>query len=113
VFGTAVARNLSAGFVPIRKPGKLPRETRSEEYQLEYGVDRLEMHADAIRAGHRVLLVDDLLATGGTAAACCRLVESLGGEIVGCAFLVELGFLHGRDALGRYPLHSVLVVDQE
>ncbi len=113
VFGTAVARNLSAGFVPIRKPGKLPRATHSEEYQLEYGVDRLEIHADAIRPGHRVLLIDDLLATGGTAAACCRLVESLGGQIVGCAFLVELAFLRGRDALRPYPLHSVLVVDEE
>lgn len=113
VFGTAVARNLSAGFVPIRKPGKLPRETRSAEYALEYGVDRLEIHADAVHPGHRVLLVDDLLATGGTAAACCNLVESLGGEVVACAFLVELAFLKGRDALGRFDVNSVLIVDEE
>jgi adenine phosphoribosyltransferase len=113
VFGTAVARNLSAGFVPIRKPGKLPRETRSEEYALEYGSDQVEIHADAVRPGHRVLLVDDLLATGGTAAACCRLVESLGGEVVACAFLVELAFLQGRQLLTKYPIHSVLKVDEE
>jgi adenine phosphoribosyltransferase len=113
VFGTAVARNLSAGFVPIRKPGKLPRATRSEQYELEYGVDTMEIHADAIAKGDRVLLVDDLLATGGTAAACCRLVESLGGEVIACAFLVELAFLRGRDALGKHPIHSVLVVDEE
>jgi len=113
VFGTAVARNLSAGFVPIRKPGKLPRETRSAEYALEYGTDRIEIHADAIRPGHRVLVVDDLLATGGTAAACCRLVESLGGTVIACAFLVELAFLNGRKALTKYPIHAVLVVEKE
>jgi adenine phosphoribosyltransferase len=113
VFGTAVARNLSAGFVPIRKPGKLPRETRSAEYALEYGTDRIEIHADAICPGHRVLVVDDLLATGGTAAACCRLVESSGGTVIACAFLVELAFLNGRKALTKYPVHSVLVVENE
>ena len=108
IFGTAVARNLSAGFVPIRKPGRLPGETRSAEYQLEYGTDRLEIHADAVRPGDHVLMVDDLLATGGTMAACCRLVESLGGHIIGVAFLIELAFLHGREKLGGYELHSIL-----
>ncbi|MFH0982259.1 MAG: adenine phosphoribosyltransferase [Planctomycetota bacterium] len=110
IFGTAVARNLSAGFVPIRKPGRLPCKTRSEEYALEYGVDRLEIHEDAIRPGMQVLMIDDLLATGGTMAACCRLVESLGGKIAGVAFLIELCFLHGRKALAKYPIHSVLEV---
>ena len=86
IFGTAVARNLSAGFVPIRKPGRLPHDTHSEEYALEYGVDRVEIHKDAIQPGDRVLMVDDVLATGGTMAACCRLVKALGGEIVGIAF---------------------------
>jgi len=112
IFGTAVATALSAGFIPIRKPGKLPAETRSEEYELEYGTDRLEIHADAIRPGQRVLLVDDLLATGGTMAACCRLVETLGGSIVGIAVLIELEFLVGRRALAGYPLHSVLKVSE-
>lgn len=108
IFGTAVARNLSAGFVPIRKPGKLPRKVISEDYELEYGTDRMEIHQDAVRKGDRILLVDDLLATGGTIAACCRLVESLGGEIVGVAFLIELAFLKGRDRISQYPIHSVL-----
>ena len=108
IFGTAVARNLSAGFVPVRKPGKLPAETRSAEYDLEYGTDRLEIHADAIREGDRVLLVDDVLATGGTMEACCKLVESLGGSIVGCAFLIELPELRGCERLSRYPVHSIL-----
>ncbi len=108
IFGTAVARNLSAGFVPIRKPGKLPSETRSASYELEYGADRLEIHADAVRPGDRVLMIDDLLATGGTMAACCHLVESLRGEIVGVAFLIELTALGGREKLARYPLHSVI-----
>jgi adenine phosphoribosyltransferase len=112
VFGTAVARNLNAGFIPIRKPGKLPREVRSEQYELEYGVDRMEIHADAVRRGQRVLMVDDLLATGGTMAACCRLVRSLGGEIIGCAFLLELAFLNGRQSLSEYPIHSVLIVEE-
>ena len=101
IFGTAVARNLSAGFVPIRKPGRLPCEMRSEEYELEYGTDRLEIHQDAIRPGDRVLMVDDLLATGGTMAACLRLVEALGGKILGSAFLIELAHLNGRKRLDR------------
>jgi adenine phosphoribosyltransferase len=111
IFGTAVARNLSAGFVPIRKPGKLPSATISADYALEYGVDRLEIHQDAIVPGENVLMVDDLLATGGTIAACCRLVEALGGRIVGVAFLIELAFLRGRQKIDRYRVHSVLSYD--
>jgi len=113
IFGTAVARNLSAGFVPIRKPGRLPHDTHSEEYALEYGVDRVEIHKDAIQPGDRVLMVDDVLATGGTMAACCRLVKALGGEIVGIAFLIELAFLNGRSQLYDYPIHSILRYDSE
>jgi adenine phosphoribosyltransferase len=108
IFGTAVAAALSAGFVPIRKPGRLPAETLAEEYELEYGTDSLEIHADAIRPGQRVLMVDDLLATGGTMAACCRLVESLGGVIAAVAVLIELEFLGGRRELTGYPVYSVL-----
>jgi len=113
IFGTAVARNLSAGFVPIRKPGKLPAAVRSEAYELEYGTDRLEIHDDAIQRGERVLMIDDLLATGGTMAACCKLVENLGGNIIGCGFLIELTFLGGRAKLGEYPIHSILSYDEE
>lgn len=112
IFGTAVARNLSSGFVPIRKPGKLPFNTRRESYDLEYGSDHLEIHEDAIVPGIRVLMVDDLLATGGTMEACCRLIESLGGEIVGIAFLIELAFLNGRERLSKYPIHSILTYDE-
>ncbi len=108
IFATAVARNLSAGFVPIRKPGKLPSKTHSASYELEYGTDSLEIHLDAIRPGARVLMIDDLLATGGTMAACCDLVESLKGNIVGVAFLIELAFLNGREKLGKYPIHRVI-----
>jgi adenine phosphoribosyltransferase len=110
IFGTAVARNLSAGFVPIRKPGKLPCATRRAEYELEYGKDALEIHQDAIRPGMRVVMIDDLLATGGTMVACVELVRSLGGEIVGAAFLIELCFLHGREKLRGLPVHSVIKV---
>lgn len=113
IFATAVARNLSAGFVPIRKPGKLPAETSVAEYELEYGTDKMEVHLDAVQAGDRVLMVDDLLATGGTMAACCQLVEELGGRIVGCAFLIELAFLGGRSKLGQYPIHSILRYESE
>jgi len=108
IFATAVARNLSAGFVPIRKPGKLPSKTRGATYELEYGTDSVEIHEDALRPGSRVLMIDDLLATGGTMAACCKLVESLRGKIVGVAFLIELSFLNGREKLGGYPIHSVV-----
>ncbi len=111
IFGTAVARNLSAGFVPIRKPGKLPGATRKAEYALEYGTDALEIRTDALHPGDRVLMVDDLLATGGTMAACCQLVESLRGVIVGVAFLIELGFLRGRERLSKYDLFSVVRYD--
>ncbi len=113
IFGTAVATHLSAGFVPIRKPGKLPGASLAEEYALEYGTDQLEIHCDAIGTGKRVLMVDDLLATGGTMEACCRLVDRAGGTIVGIAVLIELEFLNGRDKLTRYPLHSILKVDSE
>jgi adenine phosphoribosyltransferase len=112
IFGAAVAGALSAGFVPIRKPGKLPCKTRSAQYQLEYGTDAVEIHEDAIGPGDKVLMVDDLLATGGTMSACCELVESLGGQIVGVAFLIELAFLGGRQKIERYPVHSLIVVEE-
>ncbi len=108
LFGPAVAINLDAGFVPVRKPGKLPYEIASETYELEYGTDTLEIHRDAIKAGDNVLMVDDLLATGGTMAASCRLVESLGGKIAGCAFIIELGFLNGKDLLSKYDIFSLV-----
>ena len=112
IFGTAVARNLTAGFVPIRKPGKLPCETISASYELEYGRDTLEIHRDAIQKGDRIVMVDDLLATGGTIAASCELAASLGGEIVGVAFLIELNYLKGRERISKYPVHSVLRFEQ-
>ncbi len=108
IFGTAVARNLSAGFVPIRKPGKLPFKTRSATYELEYGSDALEIHEDAIRPGTHILMIDDLLATGGTMQASIDLVERFDCRIVGCAFLIELDGLRGRDRLRDYEIHSVL-----
>jgi len=111
IFGGALARALGAGFVPVRKVGKLPGKTIEVEYELEYGRDALAMHEDAIRRGQRVLAVDDLLATGGTMAATLRLVEQLGGVVVGVAFMIELAFLHGRDKLKQYPLHSLIVYE--
>jgi len=109
IFGTAIAQSLSAGFIPIRKPGKLPHDSHSMEYALEYGTDTLEIHQDAIGRGHKVLMVDDLLATGGTMKACCDLVDQLGGEIVGVAVLIELTALHGRDKIKPYDnVHAVL-----
>jgi adenine phosphoribosyltransferase len=111
ILGAALARELGAGFVPARKPGKLPAETVSAEYALEYGLDALEVHADAMAGGARVLVHDDLLATGGTAGALCELVSGLGGVIVGCAFLVELSFLGGRRRLERYPVHSLIAYE--
>lgn len=111
IFATAVARNLSAGFVPIRKPGKLPSQKLTMTYELEYGTDTLEIHADAIRPDQRVLLLDDLLATGGTMRACCDLVEKLGGNIVGVAVLIELLSLRGRAKLTNWPVHCVLSYD--
>jgi len=108
IFGTAVACSLSAGFIIVRKPGKLPHKKISMEYNLEYGKDQLEMHADAIVRGQRVLVVDDLLATGGTMQACCDLVEQLGGIVAGVAVLIELAGLNGRERVGRPQMHSVL-----
>ena len=111
IFGGALAHQLKAGFVPVRKLGKLPGKTIEVEYELEYGRDALAIHEDAIRAGQRVLAVDDLLATGGTMAATLRLIQQLGGHVVGVAFMIELGFLHGRDKLKSYPLHSLIIYD--
>lgn len=113
VLGGAVAVASGAGFVLARKPGKLPREVASEEYELEYGLDALEVHADAVSGGARVLVHDDLLATGGTADALCRLVEQAGGEVVGCAFLVELAFLGGRDRLAGRHVHSLVTYEAD
>lgn len=111
IFGGALAHELRAGFVPVRKRGKLPSRTIEEEYELEYGRDVLAIHDDAIRPGQRVLAVDDLLATGGTMAATLKLVERLGGVVVGAAFLIELSFLGGRARLEGYPLNSLIVYD--
>ena len=113
ILGAALARELGVGFVPARKPGKLPHDTVSAEYILEYGVDALEMHADALADGARVLLHDDLLATGGTARALAELVEGAGAMIAGCAFLVELAFLGGRERLEGYDVHALLKYDGE
>lgn len=108
ILGGAISRALGAGFVPARRPGKLPSETVSAEYALEYGVGTLEMHADALAGGARVLVHDDVLATGGTAAAVCELVERLGGTVAGCAFLIELKFLGGRQRLDRWPVLTLI-----
>lgn len=113
IFGTAVAQALSAGFIPIRKPGKLPCATRSASYQLEYGTDSLEIHVDAVKPGDKVVMVDDLLATGGTMQASCELVESIGGRIIGVSFLIELAFLNGREKLAKYPVHSIIQFARE
>ncbi len=113
IFGSVLAYKLGAGFVPVRKPKKLPSATIREEYQLEYGTDALEIHTDAIQKGEKVLIVDDLLATGGTVQATCKLVEKLGGEIVGLAFLIELEFLEGRDKLSGYDCFSIISYDSE
>lgn len=112
IFGPALAYRLGAGFVPIRKPRKLPAATAAVEYSLEYGTDRLEVHQDAIQNDQRVLIVDDLIATGGTAVASTQLVERLGGNVAGLAFIVELTFLHGRDKLAGYDVLSLLRYDQ-
>jgi adenine phosphoribosyltransferase len=108
IFGPIVAYSLNAGFVPVRKPGKLPSASVSESYDLEYGSDSLEMHSDAVREGENVLIVDDLIATGGTAAATTKLVEGLGGRVVGLAFLIELTFLEGRKQLDGYWVESLM-----
>jgi len=108
IFGAAVAKTLGAGFVPIRKKGKLPFKTESISYNLEYGTDTLEVHRDAIRRGAKVLMVDDLLATGGTMASACKLIEEIGGQVAGVAFLIELGELAGRDKLSGYKINAVI-----
>jgi adenine phosphoribosyltransferase len=112
IFGPALAYRLNAGFVPVRKPGKLPAETEKVSYDLEYGSNSLEMHKDAIKKGQRVLIVDDLLATGGTAVATAQLASGLGAQIAGLAFVVELDFLKGRDKLATYDVFSLLHYDR-
>ena len=112
IFGPALAYRLNCGFVPVRKPKKLPAETAKWTYQLEYGQDTLEMHKDAIQPGQRVIIVDDLLATGGTAHATVQLAKSLGAKIAGLGFVVELDFLKGRDKLAGYDVHSLLHYDK-
>src|SRR5256886_7006274 len=112
IFGPALAYRLNAGFVPVRKPKKLPAETAKVTYELEYGSDTLEVHKDAIQPGQRVIIVDDLLATGGTAGATVQLVKSLGGEIAGLGFVVELDFLKGRGKLSQYDVFALLHYDQ-
>jgi adenine phosphoribosyltransferase len=113
LLGPAIARDLGAGFVLARKPGKLPNHTVSAEYVLEYGTDALELHSDAVAAGARVLVHDDLLATGGTAKALCELVEQLDGEVAGCVFLIELAFLNGRELLAGYDVRALLSYDAD
>ena len=111
IFGAPLAYQLGVGFVPIRKPGKLPAGTVSESYELEYGTNSLEIHEDGIEPGQRVLVIDDLLATGGSARAAINLVERLGGKIIGVAFLIELDFLHGREKLVGYDVQSLIHYD--
>ncbi|MCH2203397.1 MAG: adenine phosphoribosyltransferase [Fuerstiella sp.] len=113
VFGAPLAMELGAAFVPVRKPGKLPFDTQSFEYDLEYGTDTLEIHRDAVEAGEHVLLVDDLLATGGTMEACLRLAERQHANIVGLAFVIELTFLNGRQRLAPYDVHSLISYQTE
>jgi adenine phosphoribosyltransferase len=111
ILGGALAHQLDAGFVPVRKLGKLPGKTVAVEYELEYGRDALAIHEDAISPGQRVLAVDDLLATGGTMAATLRLIQLLGGQLVGATFMIELAFLHGREKLTNVPLHALIVYE--
>jgi len=108
MFAPSLAYNLNAGFVPVRKPGKLPAKTVSQSYELEYGNDRLEMHADSVAAGEKVLIVDDVVATGGTALATAKMVEGLGAEVVGFGFIIELTFLPGRQKLAGYDVESLI-----
>jgi len=108
IFAAAVANRLGLGFIPVRKPGKLPYRTVSQSYQLEYGTDTLEMHADAVRRGDRILLIDDLMATGGTARAVAEMVGGQGGEVAGMGFVIELEFLSGRKSLPEYEIFSIL-----
>ena len=111
VFAAPVAYRHAAGFVPVRKAGKLPWEIEREEYELEYGTDLLEIHRDGVAPGERVLIVDDVIATGGTAAATARLAERLGGVVIGFAFVLELGFLEGRKKIAGYPVHSLVTYE--
>lgn len=113
LFGTLLAERLGVGFIPIRKPGKLPYKKISRSYGLEYGTNTIEIHTDAVQPGQRVLIVDDLLATGGTMVAACELVKQLGGEIAGCAFVIELCFLPGREVLKDYEIHTLLKIHDE
>lgn len=113
IFGAMLANELKAGFVPVRKPGKLPAEKESQTYQLEYGLDKIEIHKDAISKDDKVLIHDDLLATGGTAEATCKLVEKLGGEVVQLSFIVELAFLNGREKLRNYRVNSLVTYEDE
>lgn len=108
IFSSVVAVNLSAGLVPVRKPGKLPWKTLKKTYSLEYGEDSLEIHIDSIKKGDKVVLIDDLIATGGTAKAALELAEDLGGEIIGAGFLIELAFLNGREKLKNYEVHTII-----
>jgi len=113
IFGSLLAQKLDVGFIPARKPGKLPAETESETYQLEYGEDKIEIHKDAINKGDKVLLHDDLLATGGTAVAAAKLIEKLGGEVVQVSLIIELTFLNGREKLKGYQVKSLITYDSE
>jgi|SRR3989338_6073993 len=108
IFGAALAYRIDAGFVPVRKKGKLPYKTESVEYALEYGTDHIEIHQDGVHKGSRVLIVDDVLATGGTAAATCQLIEKCGGTVVECSFVIELGFLNGREKLKGREIFSLI-----
>lgn len=108
IFGSLAAWELGVGFIPLRKPGKLPYDVQSASYDLEYGSAALEVHTDAVNAGDKILLIDDLIATGGTAQASCQLIEELGGAIIGCAFVIELDALKGREKLSKYKVHSLL-----
>ena len=108
LFAVPLAMKLGIGMVPIRKPGKLPYEKKSYSYDLEYGTDTLEMHVDAVKPSQKVLVIDDLLATGGTVSACCEMIEELGAEVVGCAFLIHLAFLDGAKKLAKYPVFSLV-----
>ncbi len=113
IFGAPLAERLGCGFVPVRKPGKLPAKVITQEYSLEYGTDSVQVHTDAIAAGEKVVMIDDLLATGGTMSAACKLVERLNGSILGVGFVVELSFLHGRKKLDTYNVQSLVSYDSE